>query len=91
MLAAALSTGRGVRGAIQVWDLRTGQPAASLTLPQMGEVVDVEFRRGGAGDGGGALVLGQSDADRIRLFRCDACLPLAKLLKLADSRLQAAS
>jgi len=56
----------------------------------MSAVATVEFGRRSAVEGG-ALLLAVSRNNRIRLFRCDACLPLDQLLKLAESRIRAAS
>jgi WD40 repeat protein len=87
MLAAGISTVD--RGGTEVWDIGRNEVAAWLSRPQMGAVAGVEFGRRRAGEG--ALLLAVSRNNRIRLFRCDACLPLGQLVKLAESRIRAAS
>ena len=67
-------------GTARVWDAATGQELAASTI-HPANVVTATFDRGGR------LVLTWADDYRARVFRCETCLPLDELVRLARSRL----
>ena len=68
-------------GTARVWDAATGQQLAVFHHPHPANVVTATFDRGGR------LVLTWADDYRARVFRCETCLPLDDLVRLARSRL----
>ena len=63
----------------RVWDARSGQELEKLHHPA--NVTSASF----GGDDGGVLTL--SDDFRARVFRCETCVPLGELVRLARGRL----
>ena len=68
-------------GTARVWDAVTGQQLAVFHHPHPADVVTATFDRSGR------LVLTWADDYRARVFRCETCLPLDDLVRLARSRL----